>query len=296
MPPTPVPYVRQSVKVRGGALAVGVWGDAGPLVVAAHGVTATHQAWALVGPRLGPDHRFVAADLRGRGASRDLPAPFGMASHAADLAAVIEAYGGPAILVGHSMGGFAVVRTVRERPDLVSRVVLVDGGPPLPLPDGVDGTDPAGLERALSDAVGPAFARLSMTFDSRQAYRDFWHAHPAFRQWHPGMDAYADYDLVGEPPALRPSCRVEAALRDTRDMYVLPGTEPAPLGRPGAFLRAPRGIQDEPDRPFYQPDWAQRWFPGLRESTVDDVNHYTITLSEAGAAAVEATIRHPPSC
>jgi pimeloyl-ACP methyl ester carboxylesterase len=291
VPATPVPYARHSVPVRGGALAVGVWGDAGTLVVAAHGVTATHQAWALVGPRLGRDHRFVAADLRGRGASRDLPAPYGMASHAADLAAVIEAYGGPAILVGHSMGGFAVVRTVRERPDLVSRAVLVDGGAPLPLPEGVSGDDPAGLERALSDAVGPAFARLSMTFDSQQAYHAFWRAHPAFTDWHPVMDAYADYDLTGEPPALRPSCRPEAALRDTRDMYAVPGTEPAPLGRPAVFLRAPRGIQDEPDRPFYQPGWAQRWLPGVIESTVDGMNHYTITLSECGAAAVEAALR-----
>lgn len=287
----PVPYRRQRVKVRGGELTVGVWGERGPLVVAAHGVTATHRTWALLGPRLGIDHRFVAADLRGRGASRDLPAPYGMAAHAADLAAVIEAYGPPAVLVGHSMGGFAVVRTVRERPDLVTRVVLVDGGAPLPLPDGVDGTDPDALEQALSDAVGPAFARLSMTFPDRQAYRDFWRAHPAFSQWHPVMADYADYDLTGEPPALHPSCRPEAAVRDSRDMYLVPGARPEPLGRPGTFLRAPRGIQDEPDRPFYQPGWAERWLPGVIESTVDGMNHYTITLSGTGADAVAAALR-----
>jgi lipase len=294
VPDTPVPYHRRTVEVRGGPLTVGVWGDAGPLVVAAHGVTGTHQTWALVGPRLGRDHRFVAVDLRGRGGSRDLPPPYGMAAHAADLAAVIEAYGGPAVLVGHSMGGFVVVQTVRERPDLVTHAVLVDGGAPLPLPEGVSGDDPAQLESALAETVGPAFARLSMTFPSREAYRDFWRAHPAFRQWHPAMAAYADYDLVGQEPELRPSTRPEAALRDTRDMYVLPGMRPEPLGRPAAFLRAPRGVQDEPDRPFYRAGWPSRWLPGVGESTVEDVNHYTITLSEAGADAVEAAVRVPP--
>src|SRR5690606_29920298 len=217
-----------------------------------------------------------------------------MVAHAADLAAVIEAYGGPAVLVGHSMGGFAVVRTVRERPDLVTRAVLVDGGAPLPLPDGVSGDDPARLESALAEAVGPAFARLSMTFPSRETYRDFWRAHPACRPGHPVRAAEAGYDLLGDEPQLRPSPGAEAALRDTRDMSVLPGMRPEPVPRPAAFLRAPRGVQDEPDRPFYRAGWPARWLPGVVKSTVEGMNHYTITLSEAGAAAVEAAVRVPP--
>lgn len=304
VPPTPEPapgstpgvspaaaYAAEVVPVDGGALTAGVWGSGGPLVVAAHGVTATHRAWTLVAHRLGADYRFVAADLRGRGGSRDLPPPYGMAVHARDLATVIRAYGGPAVLVGHSMGGFAVVRTARDFPELVSRVVLVDGGAPLPLPEGVSGEDPAALEEALAAAVGPAFERLSRTFPSSVAYRDFWRAHPAFRDWHPVMADYADYDLVGQPPLLRPSCRPEAATRDTRDMYAVPGTQPAPLGRPGVFLRAPRGIQDEPDRPMYAAGWPSRWLPDVTESTVEGVNHYTVTLTDPGAAAVATVIR-----
>jgi pimeloyl-ACP methyl ester carboxylesterase len=284
------PYVRQRVPVAGGDLTVGVWGTEGPLVVAAHGVTATHQSWARVGPLLGPDHRFVAADLRGRGGSRDLPPPYGMAAHAVDLAAVIGAYGPPAILVGHSMGGFAVVRAVRDFPGLVSGAVLVDGGAPLPVPDGFRGGADE-LEEALAAVVGPAFARLSMTFASRRDYRDFWRAHPSFHPWHPAMDSYADYDLVGEPPALRPSGRLEAALRDSRDLYARPDSVAAPLGVAGVFLRAERGVMDEPDRPFYRPGWPTRWLPDVVESTVAGVNHYTITLGEAGAAAVAVAVR-----
>ena len=95
-------YRRQSVPVLGGEMCVGVWGDDGPLVVLVHGITSSHMAWALVGPELGRDHRVVGVDLRGRGGSRDLPPPYGMREHAADVAAVVEAYGGgPAVLVGH---------------------------------------------------------------------------------------------------------------------------------------------------------------------------------------------------
>lgn len=285
-----VPYARGRVAVAGGDLTVGVWGEAGPLVVAAHGVTSHHLSWALLGADLGRDHRLVAADLRGRGASRELPPPYGMAAHAADLAAVIDAYGGPAVLVGHSMGGFVVVRTARDFPMRVTRVVLVDGGAPLPLPEGV-GADPAELEAALAAVVGPAFARLSMTFASRQDYRDFWRAHPSFAQWHPVMERYADYDLVGEAPELRPSCRPEAALRDSRDLYPAPDEAPAALPVPATFLRAERGVMDEPDRPMFEPGRATTWLPGVVETTVPGTNHYTITLSEHGAAAIAAAVR-----
>lgn len=292
-----VAYQRRAVPVAGGELTVGVWGERGPLVVAAHGLTATHLTWVLVGPELGRDHRFVAADLRGRGASRDLPPPYGMAAHAADLAAVVEALGGgPATLVGHSMGGFAVVRAVRDYPGLAERAVLVDGGAPFPPPEGVelDG-DPAQLEEVVAAVLGPAFARLSMTFESRAAVHEFWRAHPSFAQWSPAMADYADYDLVGQEPRLRPACQPEAARRDARELYPGPDTEPAPLGVPAAFLRAERGMLDQPDQPLYPPGWPAHWLPGVAESTVAGVNHYTITLGPAGAAAVVDAVRAAPA-
>lgn len=285
-------YSRDSVPVAGGDLTVGVWGARGPLVVAAHGITASHLSWGLVGPRLAAEHRFVAADLRGRGASRNLPEPYGMAAHAADLARVVEAYGGgPAVLVGHSMGGFVVAETARRHPELVSRLVLVDGGAPLPLPPGIDaGAGEEAVAAAIGTALGPAYARLSMTFPSREAYHQMWRAHPSFAVWSDAVAAYVDYDLVGDEPELRPACRLAAALGDARDLYAYPGAEPAALPVPAVFLRAERGMFDEADRPLYQPGYASRWLPGIDERTVPDTNHYTITLGRAGADAVVAAV------
>ena len=47
-------YELTSVPVRGGSLAVGVWGpaDADVTVLAVHGVTSSHQSWPLVADEL----------------------------------------------------------------------------------------------------------------------------------------------------------------------------------------------------------------------------------------------------
>jgi lipase len=289
---TDVSYRQYGVPVRGGELWVGAWGGSGPLVLLVHGITSSHKAFALIGPQLGRDHRVVAVDLRGRGRSRDLPAPYGMAAHAEDMVAVIESCGGgAATLVGHSMGGFVTVATVRARPDLVARAVLVDGGPPLAPPPGLDVTaDEESIAEAVTAAVGQAYARLSMTFPDRDAYRALWRAHPALREWNDAMESYVDYDLVGAAPRLQAACRLEAALRDARDLYAFAGVEPAALPVPSVFLRAERGMFDE-TTPFYPPGYASTWLPGIDERAVAGVNHYTITLGPAGAAEVVAAVR-----
>jgi len=281
----------ERVPVDGGELAVGVWGDGGPLVVAAHGITSHHLSWGLVGPDLAADHRFVAVDLRGRGRSRDLPGPYGMARHAADLAAVVKAYGGTATVVGHSMGCWAAIALARTHPMLVERLVLVDGGPPLDPPPGVP-AEPTEeqVREAITATVGQAYARLSMTFPDREAYRAMWRAHPSFAEWTDAMTAYADYDLVEVDGALRPACRLEAALRDARDLYAWHPVKPEPLPVPAVFLRAERGMLNQ-EEPFFRPGAAARAFPGVEERDVAGVNHYTITLSPRGARVVADAVR-----
>jgi pimeloyl-ACP methyl ester carboxylesterase len=285
-------YRLRGVPVDGGDLAVGVWGDEGPLVVAAHGITSHHLGYGLVGPDLGADHRFVAADLRGRGGSRHLPPPYGIDRHAADLAEVVKAYGGSAVVVGHSMGAWVAIALARAHPMLVERLVLIDGGPPLPPPPGVGpAPTPEEIEAAVGQTVGAAYARLSMTFPDPAAYRELWRAHPALRDWNPAMEAYADYDLVRDGDAYRSACVLAAAVRDARDLYALPGGPgPVALPVPAVFLRAERGMFDQPE-PMYPPGEAARWLPGVEERTVAGTNHYTIALSPAGAAAVAAAVR-----
>ena len=284
-------YRTGTVPVRGGELVHGTWGTDGPLVVGVHGITASHLAFGPVAERLAHGFRFFAPDLRGRGRSRDLPPPYGMDEHAQDVATLIEVVGGPAaVVVAHSMGGWVATRLAAERPDLVRRLVLVDGGAPLPPPPGLgpDAGDEE-VDAAVTATVGPAYQRLTRTFATPEEYRDLWREHPAMRPWSPAIEAYVDYDLVGTPPDLHPACRIEAALRDAHDLYAMAGTAPEPTAVPSVFLRAERGMLDQPEG-MYAAGYAERRLPGTPEVTVPGVNHYSIVLGEAGADAVAAAV------
>src|SRR5690606_30778701 len=127
-------------------------------VLAVHGVTSSHKSWPLVAAAL-DGVRVIAPDLRGRGRSNQLPGPYGMPQHADDLAAVLDAFGADsAVVVGHSMGAFVSVVFSHRPPERVSELVLVDGGLPLAVPEGIA---PDELTKAV---LGPAQARLTMTF------------------------------------------------------------------------------------------------------------------------------------
>lgn len=266
--------------------------DAGaPVVLAVHGITSNSLAWQRVAALL-PDHRILAPDLRGRGRSRDLPGPWGLRTHAADLARTLDAAGASRVTVaGHSMGGFVAVVLAAERPDLVERLVLVDGGLPLALPPGASPDD-------LVTQLGPAAARLSMEFASPEAYLDLWRSHPALADSiDDTFERYARYDLVGVAPHLRPAARAEAMLADGAelygpDWYLDALAAVGDSGVPITALRAPRGLLD--GDPLYAPSAMEAFadvLPQLSVVEVDDVNHYTIVMAPQGAAVVAPHLR-----
>jgi lipase len=274
-----------------GVMRLHEWGPStpgAPVVLAVHGITGNGLSWAMVAERL-TGVRVIAPDLRGRGGSRGLPGPCGMARHADDLAELLDRLRIPrAAVVGHSMGGFVSMVLRHRSPRLISGLLLVDGGLPLPVPDGIS------AEQLTQAVLGPALARLSMTFPDRDAYRVFWRAHPAFAtDWGPAVEAYVDYDLVGEPPQLRSSVQPDAVRDDSIDQLegtALRDAVAALTDQPLALLRAPRGLQDAPPG-LYPEDLLRSYhLSGLRWTTVPDVNHYTILLSARGADAVAAAI------
>jgi hypothetical protein len=137
---------------------------------------------------------------------------------------------------------------------------------------------------------------LNATFPSREVYRSFWRQHPAFSEdWSPLVDAYVEYDLTGEEPELRPATRYQAMAEDTADLHrgasLLKALDE--LAVEAEVLRAPRGLLNEPAAlysPGYLDAWAEK-LPSLRVREVPEVNHYTIVMGEAGAAAVARRVR-----
>lgn len=265
---------------------VGVWepdreAEPAPTILGVHGITASHVSFASLAAAL-PGARLIAPDLRGRGRSRDLPGPYGMPTHADDVPTVLRHLDvDQARLVGHSMGAFVALVLADRHAGLVRDLLLVDGGMPLTPPPGVDAA-------AVAAAVlGPAAARLQMTFPSRTAYREFWAQHPALAPtWDEATTAYVDYDLVGEEPQLRPATRPAALEEDIRELVDGDSVQHAldHLHHPTTWVVAPRGLMDEV--PPLCPDAArERWtreHVQVRLVPVLDVNHYTVLLHDRG--------------
>src|SRR5687768_6181258 len=75
-------------------------------VIAAPGLTSHRAVWHQMIAHL-RDTDVVAVDLRGRGASRDLPGPSSIGQHAVDLIDLADELGIERfVLAGHSLGAF----------------------------------------------------------------------------------------------------------------------------------------------------------------------------------------------
>jgi len=117
----------------GGAVHYADFGGEGPPFVLVHGLGGSHANWIAVARPLSARFRVLALDLAGFGrtplagraatvqASADLVARF--------LEQVVRA---PAILAGNSMGGLVAALLAAARPELVSRLILVNAALPRP--------------------------------------------------------------------------------------------------------------------------------------------------------------------
>jgi pimeloyl-ACP methyl ester carboxylesterase len=105
--------------------------DAGtdrPPVVILHGLAGS-AAEFLETARALPEFRTILVELRGHGRSTPRPGDLSREAFVADVVHVIEsAAGGPVALVGQSMGGHTAMLVAAKRPDLVSKLVLLESG------------------------------------------------------------------------------------------------------------------------------------------------------------------------
>jgi pimeloyl-ACP methyl ester carboxylesterase len=99
-----------------------------PPLLIVHGLFGSARNWGVIARRLSEDRVVIAVDMRNHGDSR-WDAAHGYEDLAADLAAVIRAHGGRADLLGHSMGGKAVMQLALTQGALVRRLVVADIAP-----------------------------------------------------------------------------------------------------------------------------------------------------------------------
>ena len=100
---------------------------AGAPLVLIHGVGMRAEAWGPQIAALSESCRVIAVDMPGHGDSSPLPGDPRLPDYVAWAARVVEALGlGPVALAGHSMGSLIAAGLAIERPDLVSRVALLN--------------------------------------------------------------------------------------------------------------------------------------------------------------------------
>lgn len=282
-----------TVPVVGGQLTVAQYGEsAGKPILAIHGITSSNRAWQWLAKSLNPrGYTLYAVDLRGRGASRNLPGPFGLKVHATDMVAVVDHLKLDRIdVIGHSTGGFVTSALMIYFPERLAKIVLVDGGLPFTLPPGYT------IEQITKLVLGPALARLSMTFESYESYRNYWKIQQAFiKGWSAELDEYVDYDLYGQAPELHPSTNSKAVEEDSYDQLVMGDAIDKVLKNLDheiLMLRCERGLQNEFGGIYPEAiiNSMLLSYPKLKVVTVFDTNHYDILVEQSGADKCAAII------
>ncbi|MHB1475424.1 MAG: alpha/beta fold hydrolase [Dermatophilaceae bacterium] len=160
----------------------------GPAVLFIHGLTSSSRSWAHLVDTLDSDHRIVAPDLHGHGASAKPMGDYSLGAHAATMRDLLDRLGIDRVtLVGHSLGGGIAMQFCYLFPERVERLVLVASGgfgrsvspllrsATLPGAEWVLPLIASSWVRGRAEAMGGSLARLGWkpSRDVTEAWRGF---------------------------------------------------------------------------------------------------------------------------
>jgi len=238
-----------------------VHGNSGPPLVIAHGLYGSARNWGVIAKRLSDRFRVITVDMRNHGDSFHDP-DHSYAALAGDLARIIEAEGGRAHLLGHSMGGKAAMVIAQTRPDLLDHLIVADIAPvayshtQLPYIEAMMAVDLSVVTRRseadqqLKDRVPEAPLRAFL-LQSLELGADG-------PRWKLNLPALHDQmpEIMGFPPSGQPYHGPATVIRGASSDYVtgphlealqrvLPTAEIKTLERAGHWLHAddPRGFE-----------------------------------------------------
>lgn len=123
--------------------------DASLSVICMHGLTRNHKDFEPMIARLGPQYRFIAVDVRGRGQSdwSAKPETYSPQVYAQDMFALADQLQlSRMALIGTSMGGLMAMIMAKVAPERINGMVLNDVGPVV---------NPAGLARIAAYSKDP---------------------------------------------------------------------------------------------------------------------------------------------
>ncbi|MEU2202078.1 alpha/beta hydrolase [Isoptericola sp. NPDC019482] len=167
-------------------LSVADTGGDGPPVLLLHGLAGSSRELMATARGLADASRVLLLDQRGHGASTRRPADLSRQAFVDDVIAVVEclAPGRSVALVGQSMGAHTAFLVAEARPDLVDRLVMLEGHAG------------AGEGPEAAAALGAYFASWPVPFADEQRARAFLGESPLTSAW--------IADLERTPDGLRP--------------------------------------------------------------------------------------------
>lgn len=127
-------------------------GGAGPALLLIHGFGADRYGWAATAPALFDVATVWAVDLPAHGAADHAVGAGDVASLAGAVAPHLAEIGGPAVVVGHSLGGAVALNLAHMVPQYLRHLVLLS---------------PAGLGGGLDHGYLHAFAQLQSPDQTR---------------------------------------------------------------------------------------------------------------------------------
>jgi len=273
-----------------GEVELAIWraGEGPDPVVCLHGITAQHRVFNAAARYLGPSRGLVGVDLRGRGDSDKPESGYGLEAHASDVIRVLDHLGlDRTILVGHSMGAFVALEAALESPGRVRALVLLDGGWPRVESSAGEMTEEEKAEAAaLEEGLARAFRRLDMTFESPEAYLDFWFPDRGLtmEDLPPDLADYYLYDLGEVDGGYNPKASRTAAEEDSPSVSSTSPTaeEMRRVNCPVALVRAEQGFFPGSD-PLISEEASDVMVQVLdvrEEVLLRGANHYTMMWPE----------------
>lgn len=259
------------------------WGEQGQPFVCIHGITANAFCFQAFADGLANDHRVFAYDLRGRGDSDKPESGYSVPIHAADLLAIIDELGlDRPVVIGHSLGAYIGLYFAARYPEKLSKLVLVDGGAPLPW------ETPEDRPLWLTSSI----ARLGITIASFDEFTQRLKVAPFLGPyWNDYLELYFEHDVYrNSDGSVVPKGSREAVQEEQRNLEKFnPEEQWAKLQVPVLLLRAGLGMFTESDQllPEELAVAIQRGIRGLTYVNFPKLNHYTIVFGVSGGPARE---------
>jgi pimeloyl-ACP methyl ester carboxylesterase len=140
----------------------------GQPIVFIHGMGTGASSWKAVSDLLADRYTTVAIDLLGHGGSPvlDDPAEYTRDRALVDIDDVLATLDSPAVLVGHSLGGYLALAHAATRPGVARGAVVLNTGPGFRDPDKREGWNERSRRNAHRFGVPEQVANLNLQEDS----------------------------------------------------------------------------------------------------------------------------------